>query len=305
MTNTWSLHGPAAIVARRAAKVHEVLDAVMLMRDAQIYENDLKAGQTDKQGRQGFTSELWDKISKIRAETGIALGIDRDMITATAGGRDVFRYTIIHGRNRTEDMGYWVDKIRESLETSRYHFVDLVGTTDFKPKPESVQDARRCGLELACAIDRHDAFVRHALPNLRKTSSHVVMVDRLAIGLVTDDMIDAPFEKRVTEFAGRMLSRRYLKTGEAPNGTRIIGNVIIATDDQQKVFEGVVELSGSITESLKIHCKGKDIGRIVEGHPCSGTGATVEMVKETKDSLLLITSSLEHKNMISVQIRGG
>lgn len=298
MKNAWSLHGPGAVVSRWASKIHEVLDTVLLMRNAQVHEVEHKDGQ-------GFTAELWDNISKLRGKTGLALGVDRDMITATAGGRDVFRYTIINGRRRTEDMSYWVDKIREALETSRYHFVDLVDTTDFKPKPENIKDARRCALEFACAIDRHDAFVRHALPNLRKTSSHVVMADRLAIGLVTDDMIDSPFEERIAEFAGRMLSRQYLKTGEAPNGTRIIGNVLIATDDRRNVFEGVVELPGSITESLKIHCQGKDIGKIVEGHPCSGTGVTVKKVATTKDGLILITSALEHKNMIPVQITGG
>lgn len=282
MENAWDLYGPSAVIEKQASDIHRIFDALMNARD---------------EFQQGI------EILKFNEKYGITIEKDKVDIIARSGANELFKYKIDPGHRKIEDISYWVEKIREALESS-YTINELLNYTDFQPKPKTESEARQCALEMACTIDRYKAFLRYSLPNLRKTASHVVMVDRLAIGLVTSDMIQEPFDERKKEFARRLRSRQYLKTGSIPDGTLIKGNVIISKDDDQKVFEGLIDLEGSITESQRITSLGKEFGEIVEGHPCSGVGATVIHIRETINGLRFVTNSLDPSNLVPVNIAG-
>lgn len=304
---SWNTHGPAAVVRRRLEQLEHVMSVLLEMRDAQIDENDIKENRPDRRGRKsiGFTEDLWNKIRKIRSETGLTLGVHQDLLTVTAGWRDVFRYTINSSRKRSQELPYWTAKILKEARNARFYLREICETADFNPTPTSLPEARRTALEMACAIDRHDAFVRHALPSLRKTSAYVVMVDRLGIGIVTEDLLESSFEERCAAFASRLFSSGYLRTGDTRHGLRIVGNIMFAADTKDRIMTGIIDVPGDYTEALAIHARGKDISRILGGHSCSGVKAKVTGMHRIEDGIRIETNSFQQREFIPILIREG
>lgn len=294
MTN-WDKYGVAALINKNADKIKDVL---------RVMES---IGLSDK----GIINEeCYREITSIRQTTGLTIGFVSDTIYLMDGTTILLEY-----KTRKTEISHQVSSIQTSeyLKALKSHIENaevgngMLITSDNEKTPVSGLQMKRTLFEIAAAIDRHDAFKRYSLPNLRSSSNHVLMVDPFAICIATPAMIRAPLEERIKSFKERLIKMNFLKRKYIHDDIRIVGNLVIAETPDASIANGVFRIKAEITESQRHAIIGLPLENLVEGHILSTSKAIIRSIafgqsNEDERILIIDTNAIDTDGFIPVKV---
>ena len=290
--NAWTAHGPAAKMKRRAPAIGRICSTA-----AELWNG--YSGDNDGRRFRGMTEEMWSEIRSIRADTGIAIGVAGDTLELREG---VTRLLLqeAKGISDKKTMRAECERIAVAAKRSRWDIAQLRKSLDGVTSPTSEHQQQRTAFDIADAMDRHEARIRHALASLRSTASYVLLVDPFVIGAQTPDMAGESVRSRAERFA-LMMKGRIHHEGLPFEGARRIGNIVISDMAKDGAHEGRLHYSQHIPQTVRAAMEGRGIEELVEGHPAAGMGITIKTVTADGEDVTIRTTAEDAAALIPVE----
>jgi len=292
--NNWDNYGVTTLVRKNSEKIVSVLD-VMEKVGSQYHDT--------------IDETCYREITSIRQKTGLTIGFVSDTIYLMSGTTILLEYktkkTEISHQVSKDELQSYISNIKNHIDN-----VDtgnsIIVSDDNEKTPISILQTKRTIIEIAAAIDRHDAFKRYVLPNLKSTSNHVLMVDPFAVCVSTPQMIKDPIEDRIAAFKERLVKLDYLKRKYIHDDIRIIGNLVIADDKTGPIGNGVFRINGEITESQRHAMVGQKVNKLIEGHVLSTSEAIIKSIAFQRNNndepiLNVDTNAIDPEGLIPIR----
>jgi len=289
----WNEHGPSDKVRRRAGQIERICKTVMSLWDTYSGDNG---------GRHfgNISKTMWKEIDGIRADTGLAIGVAGHTIEIRDG---ITRLLLQEAKGISDkvNMKRQCHDLMAATRRKRWNVDALRRSLDGVTAPSSSQQLERLAFEIADAIDRHEARIRHSLPSLRKSASYVMLVDPLVIGACTIEMGGKSRAERNASFA-RMMTGRIQSDTLPFEGARRIGNLILSDMGRYGEHEGRIHLKQHIPESIRTAMDGRPIEHLIENHPANGMGVRITSISTDEEGNLTINTTAEdQKNLIPIE----
>lgn len=288
----WNEYGPSGKVGRRAGQIERVCRAVISLWGAYKGDND---------GRrfQDISEEMWKELGSIRADTGLAIGVAGHTIEVRDGVTPLLKQEA-RGISDKVNMEGQCRSLMDASERKRWSLDALRGSLDGVTDPSSRQQMERLAFDIADAIDRHEARIRHCLPALRDSASYVMLVDPLVIGACTIDMVGRDPTDRCTSFAKLMKGR--IQSDTLPfEGARRIGNLILSDMGRHGEHEGRIHLKQRIPDTIRSAMVGRPIEHLIENHPATGMGVKITSVSVNEDEITIRTTAEDQRSLVPVE----
>ena len=298
MTN-WTRYGPLAKMKRRAEQIRHVT-AVACAAWSRY------SGDNEGRRFRNLDEEFWSAIQKARSDTGLAIGVAGDTLDIRHGITCLLRQEA-KGISERERMRRQLESVATAAERRRWSLSSLRETLDGVTLPSSDGQYERLALDMADAMDRHEARVRYALPALRDSASYVMLIDPFVVAAQTAGLAGRPATERIHEFA-RSLESWDPSSERLPfEGARRIGHIIVSHGGRYMEHEGRIHARQRIPESVRSGMEGKPLERLVENHPAAGMGIIMTTIScDHDDGTITVGTSAEHQNsLIPVDIYSG
>ena len=291
----WTKHGPHAKMKRRAQQIERIAEAVCAIWDTHTGDND---------GRrfQGIAESLWKEIRDIRADTGLAIGVAGETVEIR-NGITCLLLQEAQGISDRHTMKRQMEQLIDATKRRRWVLGQLRASLDNVTKPSSQPQYERLALDIADAIDRHEARIRHALPNLRTGASYVILVDPFVVAAQTPGMAGKNPEERASAFARTMNEKA--QADRLPfKGARRIANLILSDLGPYMEHEGKLHVKQEIPESTRAAMTSRPLEQLVGNHPAAGMGIIIKSVTSDKDNgtITVSTTAEDHGSLIPVEL---
>jgi len=285
MTNAWTEHGPLAVLRRHRPHVETIMQVVRDIWDT--WQNPVGGTSSFR-----IDAGLHERIRDIRKRYGIDIDACQDVVVIRDGITAILRQE--SGRSTTiTSMKRQASWIERAFERKRLGLDSLRGTLDGISLPASATQRERTAYEMADAIDRHQARIRHALPSLRQSASYTMLVDPFVIAAQTRDMTDRPPADRAEAFA-RTIRKWNPSSDTLPfEGARRMGNVIISHMGDHLEHEGRIFVDHPLPETHLVSMIGKPLEKLIGNHPASGMDIRITSITRTDEGGLIIGTSAE------------
>lgn len=287
----WTRYGPLAKMKRRAEQIRHVTEVACAAWSRYSGDNE---GRRFRDLDEGF----WSAIQKARSDTGLAIGVAGDTLDIRHGITCLLKQEA-KGISERERMRRQLESIATATERRRWSLSSLRETLDGVTVPSSSGQYERLALDMADAMDRHEARIRHALPALRESASYVMLIDPLVIAAQTPAMAGSPATERVRAFA-RSIENWNPSSERLPfEGARRIGHIIVSHSGRYMEHEGRIHVRQRIPDSVRAGMEGKPLERLFENHPAAGMGITMTSIScDHDDGTITVGTSAEDQNFL-------
>lgn len=285
MTDAWTEHGPLAVLRRHRPHIETIMQVVRDIWDT--WQNPVGGTSSFR-----IDAGLHERIKDIRKRCGIDIDACQDVVVLRNGITAILRQE--SGRSTTiTSMKRQASRIERAFERKRLGLDSLRGTLDGISLPASAKQWERTAYEMADAIDRHEARIRHALPSLRNSASYTMLVDPFVVAAQTRGMEDGSPRERAEAFVHAIRTWNPSSDTLPFEGARRIGNVIISHMGSHLEHEGRIFIEHPLPETHLVSMKGKPLEKLVGNHPASGMGIRITSITRTDGGGLIIGTSAE------------
>lgn len=290
MTN-WTQYGPLAKMKRRAQQISHVTAVASAAWGHYSGDNE---GRRFRDLDEGF----WSAVQKVRSDTGLAIGVAGDTLDIRHGITCLLKQEA-KGISERERMRRQLESIATVTERRRWSLSSLRETLDGVTEPSTNGQYERLALDMADAMDLHEARIRHALPALRESASYVMLIDPFVIAAQTPRMAGSPATERVRAFA-RSIKNWNPSSERLPfEGARRIGHIIVSHSGRYLEHEGRMHAQQRIPDSVRAGMEGKPLERLFENHPAAGMGITMTSIScDHDDETITVGTSAEHQSSL-------
>lgn len=293
---SWKKHRPSAKVSKRQDQIIQICNVVTNIWDTYYGDNN---------GRHfgDIPDSVWKEIRSIRSDTGLNISVAGEIVELRDGVTCLLRQEargIADKRAKKREIA----KIVQATKRTRWDLEHLRKTLDRVSSFSSQAQCERLVFDLADAMDRHEARISHALPNLRSKASYVMLFDPLVIAAQTVTVAGYGSEVRSAMLKAQMTGWNPSSDRLPFKGARRIGNIVLSDLGDYKEHEGRILVKQAIPEAVRAAMKGRLLEELVGNHPAKGMGVKITQISsgDNDDDLVIHTTAESHHELIPIEI---